>query len=247
MIPRIFHQIWVGDAPFPDEFKSYQETWRRHHPEWELRLWTEDDIPADLERREVYERLRVPAERADILRFELLHRFGGVYLDTDFECRQPIDPLIDGVEFFAAELKPGRLNNAVIGSTPGHPILERAIRDLRPLTSYAKENKRGVGPLFFDALVKEASEPVKLFPPESFYPSTPAERDGAVAIHHAARTWQDAEGFRKTALRAEERLAGAQRELERAEKEIARLNRALGRRDRRQGRLAKLRRALPGG
>ena len=66
-IPRIFHQIWVGPDPFPEEFAGYQETWIRHHPEWELRFWTEENLPTDLERREVYELLRRPAERADIL------------------------------------------------------------------------------------------------------------------------------------------------------------------------------------
>ena len=45
----------------------------------------EEIAPREL-RPEVYERLRAPAERANILRLELLQRQGGVYVDTDFEA-----------------------------------------------------------------------------------------------------------------------------------------------------------------
>ena len=94
MIPRVFHQIWLGERPFP--YERERETWLRHHPDWEHRLWTEAELPGDLELTEAANLLRQPAERADILRLELLHRHGGVYLDADFECLKPIDPLLDG-------------------------------------------------------------------------------------------------------------------------------------------------------
>src|SRR5204863_264320 len=76
-------------------------------------------------------------ERADILRLELLWRYGGVYIDTDFECLKPIDELLEGVEFFTGLLKragpskPARVNNAIFGAGPGHPLLDRALDELR--------------------------------------------------------------------------------------------------------------------
>ena len=69
-IPRLFHQIWLGPDPFPAEYVEYQRSWTRHHPGWELRLWTEADLPDDLERTESYEVLRQPAE-LDTLAAEL--------------------------------------------------------------------------------------------------------------------------------------------------------------------------------
>jgi mannosyltransferase OCH1-like enzyme len=225
VIPRILHQVWLGPKRLPDEFADYRETWRRHHPSWQLRLWTEDNLPADLRRPEVYERLRVPAERSDILRLEVLYRDGGVYVDTDFECRGPLDDLIEGLDFFAAYLKPGRANNAVIGAVPGHPILDRALDEVRPVDSYGYD-KHAAGPLFLDALLKDYPD-VTIFDPPVFYPATPAEREQAVAIHHAARSWKDAEGFRQAALRAEARLARAQKELEAERKRHEKTRRAL--------------------
>ena len=44
MIPRIFHQIWLGDGPLPREYEGYQRSWTKHNPGWELRVWTEADL-----------------------------------------------------------------------------------------------------------------------------------------------------------------------------------------------------------
>jgi hypothetical protein len=211
LIPRVFHQIWVGPDPLPEEFAAYQKTWLRHNAGWALRLWTEDNLPADLERREVYEKLRVPAERADILRLEVLWRFGGIYIDTDFECLRPVEPLLDGIDFFVADSKPGRINNAIIGAVPRHPILRHGLRDLKPRV-YHGYDKAAAGPAFVDLLVRQYPE-VKIFEPAVFYPATPAERGEAVAVHHMARSWKDSDGFKRAAMLAERRLVAVQTQL----------------------------------
>lgn len=237
MIPKILHHIWVGPDPFPAEFERYRKTWQLHHPAWELRLWTEENLPGDLRRREVYDKLRVPAERSDILRLELLYRYGGVYVDTDVECQRPLDPLIEGLDFFTAYLKPGRVNNAVIGSIPEHPIVGRALDDLSPREFYGYD-KSAAGPLFFDELMKRYPD-ATVFPPEVFYPKDPAERRDAVTVHHVARSWKDDAGFRKAALLAEERLdlARAERDQARADLERTKAKLAVARGDRVGGRM----------
>jgi mannosyltransferase OCH1-like enzyme len=226
VIPRILHQIWVGGEPFPDDFASYQRSWQKHHPDWELRFWTEDNLPEKVHRPEVLERLRTPAERSDILRLDVLYQFGGVYMDTDFECCRPIDDLIGDADFFVADLKPGRPNNALIGSVPGHEILERAMREAT-FREYPGYDKNGTGPLFLNTVLKDYPD-ILVFAPPMFYPATPAERDEAVAIHHVARSWYDAKGFQQAALRAEQRLADTQRELDKAQRRIRSLEARLG-------------------
>lgn len=204
----------------PDEFARYRETWAEHHPGWKMRLWTEENLPKNLRRTEVYERLRVPAERADILRLEVLWREGGVYLDTDFECLRSIEPLIEGLDFFAAYLKPGRTNNAVIGAVAGHAILDRALDELKPREVYGYD-KAAAGPFFFDTLLKDYPD-IKLFEPALFYPSSPEERERAAAIHHMDRSWKDAEGFKAATLVAERRYSQAQAEVASLRKRLAR-------------------------
>jgi mannosyltransferase OCH1-like enzyme len=244
LIPRVFHQIWVGPDPFPDEYAGYRQTWLAHHPGWELRLWTEDTLPDGLTRTEVYDRLRSPAERANILRLELLSREGGVYVDTDFECRRSIEPLIEEAELFITLAKPGRVNNALMGSRPGHPAIAEALERVQPVEFFGHD-KAGTGTRFLDTLLLDRPG-VTLLDPELFYPETEEGRRNAYAIHHKARSWKDAELLRIDLERAEREIE-TQKELaatrklryQRAEAELDRLRRSF---PRRVGRL--VRRAL---
>jgi mannosyltransferase OCH1-like enzyme len=234
MVPRIIHQIWVGRDPLPDEYAAYVETWKRHHPGWEHRLWTEESLPSDLRRPEARERIRHPVERADILRYEVLWRHGGVYVDVDFECRRSLEPEIGDAEFFTAYLKPKniakahkRVNNAFIGAVPGHPLLDRALDELRPLDWYGFE-KGASGSEFFNALVKQYSK-VRILNAELIYPNSPAQEEAAVCIHHFGRAWAAGEDFRKLLYRAETRLHEVRGQLEAEQRAHAETKRRLKR------------------
>lgn len=218
VVPRVFHQIWVGPDPLPEAFRAYQASWLRHHPGWELTLWTEENLPGELRRPEARDRLRHGAERSDILRLELLWRFGGVYVDTDFECLRSLEPLIDGLDFFVAEIGFGRINNAFMGAVAGHEILDRALDELRPRAFHGVD-KAAAGPEFLDPLLKQYPG-VTIFPAPLFYPSTPEQRRSAVAVHHEARTWVDEAGLRLRLAKAEQRAEKAERRLARAETEL---------------------------
>jgi mannosyltransferase OCH1-like enzyme len=209
-VPRTIHHIWIGPDPLPDEHRPWIESWRRHHPTWEHRLWTEGDLPEDPIRPEILERLRAPVERADILRLEILFRHGGVYVDTDLECLRPLDDLLDDEEFVGVCLKPGRVTNTFIAAVPGHALLERALRELRPMDVYwttsARESiKEVAGPPLLRRLVTDYPD-VKLLEPPVFFPSTPEERERAIAVHHMARSWHNATALRTAILQAERRL-----------------------------------------
>ena len=231
VIPRVFHQIWVGPDPFPEEYVRYQRTWLEHHPEWQLRFWTEDNLPAHLRRPEAADRLRVPAERANILRLELLWQMGGVYMDTDFECRRSIEPLIEDAELFITLAKPGRVNNALMGSAPGHPLLDEALDLIRP-REYFGHDKGATGTRFLDSLM--IGRPgVTLLDAELFYPESEEGRRAAYAVHDKARSWKEPELLRLDLQKAERRLQEAQdaelkwrTRCQEAQAEIARLRRS---------------------
>ena len=213
MIPQVFHQVWVGPEPLPEEYRRYGQTWLDHNSGWELRVWTDENLPPDLERKEVYELLRQPAERSDMLIFELLYRFGGVYVDTDFECLRPIEPLLEGVEIFCSYSHSDRLNNAIMGSVPRHPLIEQGLRELRPRTTYGTVDKAGTGPFFVTELLRraargEALRLAALLPAHARGgegpPTASTTRGGA---GRTPPTWS------RTRMRAEHRLAIAQDEL----------------------------------
>jgi mannosyltransferase OCH1-like enzyme len=203
----------------PTEFYEYQQTWLEHHPGWELKFWTEETLPQpeELRRPEAAEKLRAPWERGDIFRLECLWRWGGVHVDTDFECKRSIEPLIGDAEVFVGFRKAGKLNGALMGSVPGHPLVDRALRTIQEQKSYGKsmatgDNLKGTsGPEFIDSIFLDQPG-VLLVPPGCFYPRTPEELDDAYAIHHKARTWKDEAGLRAMLQKAELRLAKQQQE-----------------------------------
>ena len=217
MVPRTIHQIWIGPDPLPDDQIPWIESWKRYHPDWEHRLWTEENLPQDPIRPEILERLRSPVERADILRLEILYRHGGVYADTDLECLQPLDDLLGDDDFIGVCLKPARVTNTFIAATPGHPLLERALRDVRPMEVYwtgpSARLKAVAGPRLLTTLVQDFSD-VRLLEPPVFFPSTPEEKERAAGVHHMARSWHNATTLRAAMLRAEQRLETATQQLE---------------------------------
>lgn len=198
MIPPLIHRVWVG-PPMPDRLVAYGRTWEDHHSAWHHKLWTEDNLPP-LRNQALYDDAHriapdhVGQFRADVVRYELLEQFGGVYVDADFECRKPLDPLLEGVECFAAWEVPNRwINNAILGAVPGHPLMDMLIRRL-PVNVRrrrgARPNKLS-GPQFLTPIARQFD--VTVFDKELFYPflwdEIGTDRDhsdhpDAYAVHH---------------------------------------------------------------
>lgn len=213
-IPKIIHQIWLG-SQLPEKFAILAATWPAHHPDWQYKLWTDADI-ADLklENQEAYDRAINYAERSDIARYEILYRFGGLYVDTDCECFQPFDELhyyydfYAGLEFpcMALFLRPIIVPNALIASIPGHPIMRGMIdtimtQKIKPELQHDIVAK--TGPLLFsDVVMKYADQaPLRdiIFPASFFYPIDKKIKDKTkikkimkpetFSIHHWAGSW----------------------------------------------------------
>jgi hypothetical protein len=129
MIPKILHQ---SSKYFTWEERRLASRAQTLMPEWEYRLWTDDEnlrLVKQIFPGYVEEYMRLPngGARVDIARYLYMYKFGGIYFDTDFRFCQPInDDLLShmcilGVEDEdALELGGGpKLGNAFIGSQPG--------------------------------------------------------------------------------------------------------------------------------
>ena len=142
-IPRTIHRVWLGARPMPTSYERFGESFAANHPRWQMRLWRDSDLAslgiADSDRR----RARSASELSNLVRYELLHRFGGIYVDTDVESLRPLTPLLRGVEAFAALESPGCAGTAILGAVPQHPAFGRAARLSRQTL--------GVGPHSADA------------------------------------------------------------------------------------------------
>ncbi|MGI8804982.1 MAG: glycosyltransferase family 32 protein [Thermoleophilaceae bacterium] len=230
MIPRVIHRVWLGSEPLPEEFEHYGETWKQHHPEWEMRLWTDSNLP-ELRFPEAFERCRNHGERSDVLRSELLARFGGLYVDTDVECRRPIEPLIGDASAFCAWVRPGRIGSAVLGAVPGHPAIDRLLTEMQSRVGEGNQIEATVG-LLTDVL-SEAPD-VEVFDSETFYPYHPRhnpangrEFPDAYAVHHWGLTWKTRDELRDRVRGLRDKLEGAESEAERLKRQRRRLRKRL--------------------
>ena len=199
-IPKIFHRIWLGSRSMPEEFERFGRTWEQLHPGWEMRFWTDANLPA-LTNQAAFDSAPSFAAKADILRYEILLQHGGVYVDTDFECLRNIEPLLDGVGCFVAQQRDldadfGKfcyVNNALMGAIPGHPLFKDLVELLgQHMKSLPPDVPASylTGPHFLTTVL-QAHPDVKIFPACFFYPYTATERwrrhekfPQAYAVHH---------------------------------------------------------------
>jgi hypothetical protein len=134
----------------------------------------------------------VAAQRADILRYEILYRFGGVYLDVDMECLKRIDGLLEGVQAFAAEEQPGELAIGILGATPGHPWLKDVIERLPASMREHASVPHATGPGHLTAVTRDHPD-VTVFPQDFFYPylaHEPSRAKGPFTSAYAVHRWQ---------------------------------------------------------
>jgi mannosyltransferase OCH1-like enzyme len=135
VIPRKLHLIWIGDAHARPE--KCIGSWRANHPDWEFKLWTDKDLAETdwLNKHHIksFHEARHWSAVADLMRYEILYREGGVYADADSFSVRPLDSWLLECEMFACwenTLAVGRarlVSNAFLGSVPGNPFLRYLI------------------------------------------------------------------------------------------------------------------------
>ena len=89
-IPNTVHQIWLGPRPIPRQCALWMAALREmcQQNAWRYRLWRDADVNSmvpPLANRAAFDAASNYGEKADILRYEILLRVGGLYVDVDFE------------------------------------------------------------------------------------------------------------------------------------------------------------------
>jgi mannosyltransferase OCH1-like enzyme len=205
-IPKKIHMIWLGSPP-PEFVQNMFESWKKLHPSWEVKLWTEGDVLRfHLKNQQAYDASKNWGEKSDIFRYEILEREGGIYADTDFECIRPFDDICKVADFFSgigySEGVPF-LYNGLIGSRPGHPIIKRCVDSL-PIGNGNNDFLRilnTTGPAFFTKCFYECVWPtngggaasdlgiVVPFPITYFYPFPDVRRESYPNTDAIKRDW----------------------------------------------------------
>jgi GT2 family glycosyltransferase len=136
MIPQIIHQIWIGDqaqAPL-----KWMKTWKAKHPEFEYIFWNEDEIAKRGMTFECQKQIDLIPEingKADIMRWEILYKYGGVFIDADSICIEHLPLSFLRRSAFASfeneVVRKGLIATGTMGFIPEHPLCRDIINWIR--------------------------------------------------------------------------------------------------------------------
>lgn len=202
-IPKIIHQIWVGDQSKRPQF--CMDTWKMK--DWKYKLWTEDEIEElQLQNQELYDYFyekKIWHGCSDVARIEILNKYGGIYIDADTERLAPIDELlkfdrltgrtaineIETRDFFAVwSNRDDRIANGVIASVKNHPILTNYIEEMGRAEKVEPAWSTIGGTLFTKMINLHSTRRTQLLKPITFYPfdsrGVPARGRGTTYARH---------------------------------------------------------------
>jgi len=185
VIPKKIHQVWLGGT-IPDKYLSLIRSWRDIHPDWEYKLWTDDDIASfDMTNKRLFDAMDNYGSKSDIFRYEIIYRHGGLYIDTDFECIRSFNDFLH-LDFFAGNghtVSPV-IFNGLFAARPNHAIMKNIIDALSDVSLSSKNDFNEIinatGPNFFtpfitDYMIKD-DEKIVILPQNYFYPFPATER-----------------------------------------------------------------------
>ncbi len=152
-VPPVVHFIWLG-SPLPLRYARTIEAIRRDNPSHSLAIWTRP--PFSLRNQDLFDAETNLAAKADILRYELVHRFGGIYLDVDHTSHGPgsLHPDMRRAFVQVSGAPWSNTTNSDFGFAAGSEFLAYVIENLRdPRVRAMREIPERTGPTFFTTCV----------------------------------------------------------------------------------------------
>ena len=176
MIPKIIHQIWLGDQSIRPE--PLMHTWKNMNPDWEHKVWTEDNMPK-LRNQAQFDAVEELAGKADIFRYELLFDHGGFFIDADSECVKPLgDDFVSNDSFCCWEneqTRKGLMANGYLGACKHNVLIMRMIQHISMMSpdSLSKLPPKASWQVLGPALLTkygQTYENLKVYPSHYFIP-----------------------------------------------------------------------------
>lgn len=168
-IPKIIHQTFYT-RDLPEKLQENVDIIRQLNPEWEYRFYDDSDIAAFIQSNypahvwHYFERInsRYGAARADLFRYLLMYKMGGIYLDIKSVVTRPIQLREDdklllsnweqksgefdwGGHYELRDIAAGEYQQWHIVCAPGHPCLKAVIEAVLSNIDTYDPSLHGVG------------------------------------------------------------------------------------------------------
>lgn len=193
-IPQILHQTWKTDN-IPSNFKEMSNSWRQKHPDWKYIFWT-DEMNRNFIKENFFHFLptfdgyETNIQRVDAVRYFILYKYGGVFIDMDFECLANITPLIrdcmcifgkEPLEHCNIHNKRMIISNAFMGTIKEAPFFSLLCKELQQFNQNIDHPNNKVlestGPFMLSRVYEnyDKKEEISLLEAEIIYPLTKVE------------------------------------------------------------------------
>jgi hypothetical protein len=174
-IPRQIGHIWVGPLKPPT---AWMETWKQKHPDWTYTLYdnrTIENFPFRTRKLiDRYMTLKLYAGAADLMRYELLFRYGGFLAEADSICLRPIDELFVrpcAHTVYENEFIRGKLVSPILACPPNDPFVGALIERLALIEPAALGTPWvTTGNLFVARMIEELDPDIVILPSHTFIP-----------------------------------------------------------------------------
>lgn len=220
MIPKIIHYCWFGRNPLPELAQKCIASWKKYLPDYEIKEWNEDNFDVNIipYTAEAYA-MKKYAFVSDYARFWILHKYGGIYFDTDVEVIRPIDDIIARGNFMGFETDPnpakGDASNASVnpglglGVAPGLGVIKKMLDYYEDKHFICETNMRNQITVVYICTkvlmenglqngegIQKVDDDIYIYPAEYFCPINVTTgrihvEKNTRTIHHYAGTWVD--------------------------------------------------------
>lgn len=209
MIPKLIHYCWFGKNPHNELMLRCIESWKRLCPDYQIVEWNESnfDVNSIPYISEAYRRKKY-AHVTDYARLKILYENGGIYLDTDVELIDTLDPFLTDKAFFALQ-KSGEVATGLgFGAEAGAPILRELMQnyEAKPRGNSAQFFKDTCVTIDKAVFVRHGLKDedtcqqlgdIAIYPSDYFNPKNYETEElniteNTVSIHHYGRSWHDA-------------------------------------------------------
>lgn len=207
MIPKKIHYIWLGQKKEPKILKKCKASWKKFCPDFEIIRWDESNLNIECCEycKNAYDAKKF-AFASDVLRFDILHKEGGIYLDIDVELIKPIDDLLKHKIVCGFENDAYIAPGLILGCEKGNDLIKKLFDEYLDRDFYTTpgmKNQVTICGIFTDKLKEigfkidntfQKIDGIAIYPSEFFCPKSMSDgkiniTQNTYSIHHYASTW----------------------------------------------------------
>lgn len=196
-IPQIIHYCWFGKGKKPEIFEKCIQSWKIYMPQAQIVEWNESniDVSSCPFVKMAYENKKY-AFVTDVVRLQVVYKYGGVYLDTDVELSTSLDDLMEYDAFFFFQNQNQINTGQGFGAKPNNKLIKKMLDDYENM-EFTLENLKNIAcPVINTKTIKKSLPSFKsnntvqhidkmiFLPCDNYWP---------IAIHYGEFSWQDEE------------------------------------------------------